>query len=293
MKHSIEIVSDGISLSKDRGFLIVQQNGQSNSIPLHMIESISVSSWQGSITFNAINALIDHGALISFPNKRQEPVALLVACSSITSCAEKRQHQFRCGDRQKGIIWKELIAAKIINQSSFLKTRDSITATKICGLVGKVNQGDKHNIEGVAARYYWKANNITRGDQSKPINHCLDYAYTILRNAFIRAIVSQGLLPELSVFHSNLKNPYALADDLMEPFRPLADYVVLGLQDYVLTPEVKKKLVGVGEIEIMVGENIYKLVTIIPLVVNEYYRAICGPIENLRKTNVYTLAQQV
>jgi CRISPR-associated protein Cas1 len=272
MKHSIDIVSDGISLSKDRGFLIVQQNGQSNSIPLHMIESISVSSWQGSITFNAINALIDHGALISFPNKRQEPVALLVACSSITSCAEKRQHQFRCGDRQKGIIWKEL---------------------KICGLVGKVNQGDKHNIEGVAARYYWKANNITRGDQSKPINHCLDYAYTILRNAFIRAIVSQGLLPELSVFHSNLKNPYALADDLMEPFRPLADYVVLGLQDYVLTPEVKKKLVGVGEIEIMVGENIYKLVTIIPLVVNEYYRAICGPIENLRKTNVYTLAQQV
>ena len=44
-----------------------------------------------------------------------------------------------------------------------------------------------------------------------------------VRAAVARAIVAAGLLPSLGMHHRNRSNAFCLADDLIEPLRPLVD----------------------------------------------------------------------
>ena len=45
----------------------------------------------------------------------------------------------------------------------------------------------------------------------------------------MRAVLAAGLAPALGVFHRGRGNAFALADDLIEPFRPAIDEVALQL----------------------------------------------------------------
>ena len=89
------------------------------------------------------------------------------------------------------------------------------------------------NIEARAARFYWSR---VLGEGRQPgagqligSNACLDYGYAVLRGHVIRAVLSAGLAPALGVFHRGRGNAFALADDLIEPFRPAIDEVALQL----------------------------------------------------------------
>jgi CRISPR-associated protein Cas1 len=92
---------------------------------------------------------------------------------------------------------------------------------------------DPDNLEAVAARRYWP---LLFGGQfsripgsEEPVNRLLNYGYAILRAIVARAIVGAGLHPSLGVHHHNRYNSYCLADDIMEPFRPLVDRQVHGI----------------------------------------------------------------
>ena len=96
-------------------------------------------------------------------------------------------------------------------------------------MIRKITSGDSSNIEAQAARYYWPRmmgpdfrRDTGRGDE----NALLNYGYTVLRAATARAVIAAGLHPTIGLFHSNRSNAFALADDLMEPFRPLVDCAV-------------------------------------------------------------------
>ena len=62
-------------------------------------------------------------------------------------------------------------------------------------------------------------------------NPALNYGYAILRAATARALVAAGLLPTLGIHHHNRYNAYALADDIMEPYRPYVDIMVMDAMD--------------------------------------------------------------
>ena len=98
---------------------------------------------------------------------------------------------------------------------------------------------------------------FTRHAKGEPPNAALNYGYAILRAVAARALVSSGLLPTLGIFHSNKYNAYALADDVMEPYRPMVDLLVLELVDSnadleTLTPTVKQHLLQIPAVDVRI-----------------------------------------
>ena len=127
----------------------------------------------------------------------------------------------------------------------------------------KVKSGDSDNLEARAAAYYWKnifpfIDDFTRGRDGIPPNNLLNYGYAILRAAIARALVSSGLLPTLGIHHHNRYNAYCLADDIMEPYRPYVDRLVLDIifsgDDYTkLSVDVKSKLLSIPVIDVVIN----------------------------------------
>ena len=87
-----------------------------------------------------------------------------------------------------------------------------------------VASGDETNREAVASKIYWKLlfTNFKRHSDDKT-NAALNYGYAIVRAAIARELVLFGLQPALGLHHHSELNGFNLADDFIEPLRPIAD----------------------------------------------------------------------
>lgn len=130
----------------------------------------------------------------------------------------------------------------------------------------EVRSGDADNVEARAAAYYWRnlfprIEGFTRDRDGIPPNNLLNYGYAILRAIVARSLVISGLLPTLGIHHHNRYNAYCLADDIMEPYRPYVDELVVGLLntsdslDYSLSKEIKASLLSIPTIEVTLEEK--------------------------------------
>ncbi|WP_411273961.1 type II CRISPR-associated endonuclease Cas1 [Daejeonella sp.] len=123
-----------------------------------------------------------------------------------------------------------------------------------------VRSGDPDNYEGRAAAYYWKnvfpkKIEFFRGRDGNPPNNLLNYGYAILRAIVARGLVCSGLLPTLGIHHRNKYNAYCLADDIMEPYRPYVDQIVLRIIDkgenfLELGNSIKTQLLGIATVDV-------------------------------------------
>lgn len=136
---------------------------------------------------------------------------------------------------RKKNAWARLIRAKIEGQASVLENLKIRGSGELLALADQVRSGDPGNIEAQAARLYW-SRALGKGVGRQPAagqligaNACLDYGYSVLRGHLMRAVLAAGLAPALGVFHRGRGNAFALADDLIEPFRPAIDEVALQL----------------------------------------------------------------
>ena len=125
----------------------------------------------------------------------------------------------------------------------------------------QVKSGDPDNYEARAAAYYWDTifhANFRRGRYGEPPNNILNYGYAILRAVMARSLVASGMIPALGIFHRNKYNAFCLADDIMEPYRPYVDKIILDIIDMnnfdgELTTEVKKHLLNIPVIDITIN----------------------------------------
>lgn len=124
-----------------------------------------------------------------------------------------------------------------------------------------VKSGDSDNLEARAAAYYWRnlfnpELNFIRDREGEPPNNLLNYGYAILRAVIARSLVISGLLPTLGIHHHNKYNAYCLADDIMEPYRPFVDELVIQImksgKDYTeLSKEIKAQLLGIPTLDVI------------------------------------------
>jgi CRISPR-associated protein Cas1 len=158
--------------------------------------------------------------------------------------------QAEAGKPLKKRLWGLVIAANIRAQGAALHAA-GLEASGFNGLARQVKSGDPGNLEAQAARRYWPllmGPAFRRDATADGVNSLLNYGYAVLRGSTARGIVAAGLHPGLGIFHRHPHNSMPLADDLMEPFRPLVDGLVLTLVndgETVLTPDVKRRLAGV------------------------------------------------
>ncbi len=178
-------------------------------------------------------------------------------------------------------LWQKIITQKISNQSQLLK-HFGIKNLQLELLKDKVLSGDSQNLEAQAARKYWALLfKDFRRDQKAfdPINIALNYGYAIVRGAVARSLVAFGLLPTFGVFHHSELNAYNLADDMIEPFRPMVDKVVKSLAledklDVCLPTSVKSELINVLNMEMILDKENVTILNVCDLMAQTFVKSI-------------------
>jgi len=222
----IDIAQDGRHLSRDRGFLTVEEDGQIiGRVPLDQIAAVIVHAHGVTWTNSLLVELAERGAPVVLCAANHQPRAALLPLEGHHAQAARMRAQWTAAEPLRKQAWKRVVVAKIKMQAAALAAIGQPRAP-LDYISRSVQSGDSTNAEAQAARLYWPLflGPDFRRDPDRPdVNGLLNYGYTVLRAATARAIVAAGLHPTIGIFHSNRGNAFALADDLMEPFRPLVD----------------------------------------------------------------------
>ena len=220
------------------------------SVPIEDIGFVVLEDQQTSITLPLLNALSDNNVAVIFCGENRMPNAMLMNLDSNKTQGESYRAQIEASEPLKKGLWKQIVEAKIRNQSALLQKlgRDG---SKLKPYYMNVKSADADNREGIAAKIYWSelfGTDFIRSRDGLPPNNLLNYGYTILRAAVTRSIMGSGLFPAFGIFHRNRYNAFPLADDLMEPYRPYVDELVYNLHNQgheQLTKEVKGQLLRI------------------------------------------------
>jgi CRISP-associated protein Cas1 len=217
------------------------------SIPIEDVGVVMVDQRDATYTHHALVSLANAGAAVVLCGEDHLPAAMVTPISTSTELQSRLDVQIRISEPTRKRIWQSIIEAKIRAQARTLT--DPLVRSKLEHLADRVRSGDPENREGQAAVAYWPSlfqtsksihvpfRRVAGAGQtplssdetqtpillSKPPNNLLDYGYAVLRAAVVRAITSAGLLPALGIQHRSRANPFCLADDLMEPLRPMID----------------------------------------------------------------------
>jgi CRISPR-associated protein Cas1 len=198
-----------------------------------------------------MNLLIENNTAVIICNKNHLPNGLLLNLNSHHIQQEIFKNQINASAPLKKQLWQQTIVEKITNQGILLQKITSKN-NNFDFLASKVLSGDSSNMEGVAASFYWKVffeQKFKRERFGEYPNNFLNYGYAILRAATARALSGSGLLNTLGIHHKSKYNAYALADDIMEPFRPIIDEKVAEIMgnydEQELNTQIKSELLQV------------------------------------------------
>ncbi|OWK70740.1 type II CRISPR-associated endonuclease Cas1 [Pedobacter sp. AJM] len=229
------------------------------SIPIEDIGIIILDNQQITITHGCIAALLENNAAIITCNQSRHPTGMMLPIDGHNTQSERFRYQIDASQPLKKQLWQQTVQAKILNQAAVLFNR-GIACDNMVHLAKSVRSGDPDNYEGRAAAYYWKnvfpkKLDFFRGREGDPPNNLLNYGYAILRAIVARGLVCSGLLPTLGIHHRNKYNAYCLADDIMEPYRPYVDEIVLGIIDrgenfLELGTSIKMQLLGIATADV-------------------------------------------
>lgn len=204
------------------------------TVPLSDIAVLVVSHPQVTFSHAVLAGLASAGAVFIACNEKHMPVSMLLPLETHSLQAERFAAQAGVSLPVKKRAWREIVRAKIAAQARLLDERNG-SDSGLAALRSRVRSGDPDNIEAQAARIYWRELfgevEFRRDTDGDGLNACLNYGYAVLRAAVARAICGAGLHPCLGVHHHNRYDAFCLADDLMEPFRPLVDREVAKLSD--------------------------------------------------------------
>ena len=240
-----------------------------NRIPAEDIGLLIVDHRQTTYTHSALATLAGAGASIVVCGDDHLPVGIMLPVSSHTEQVWRVADQIECGTVLRKQLWQAIVRAKIEAQARALPASSS-NRPGLLAMARRVRSGDTGNLEAQAARTYWQALfppttdwRFTRTPGSgsaatKPPNNLLDYGYAVLRAAVARALVGAGLMPVIGIQHSNRSNAFCLADDLVEPLRPMIDRRVKLLFDagqHTLDQPTKAELLLVLTATVQIGEG--------------------------------------
>ena len=229
------------------------------TVPIEDIGVVVLDNPQITITQGAMVSLLENNVAIITCDQRHHPLGLHLCLDGNDIQSERYREQIQATEALKKNLWQQTIIAKIQNQANVLK-EFGIDTKKMVFWAREVKSGDSENHEARAAAYYWQNlleqdNAFKRERFGEYPNNFFNYSYSILRAIAARSLVASGLLPTLGIFHKNRYNAYCLADDIMEPYRPYADRVVLEtIKKYPeiqeMTKEIKSSLLTLPVVDV-------------------------------------------
>ena len=230
------------------------------------IEDIGVVILENSgitLTTALLSSLADNNTAVMVCDSKHMPSGLLLPLNAHSLQTEISGCQTNASIPLKKQLWQQTVVSKISNQGELLKRR-GIEAGCMDQWCKMVKTGDSENLEARAAIYYWKnifPENPTfrRRDDNFTENALLNYGYAILRGVIARSLVGSGMMPHIGLFHKNKYNAYCLADDVMEPYRPIVDAHVISIieergKQVELTTDIKRELLKIPVLDVRIGK---------------------------------------
>lgn len=233
------------------------------TIPIEDIGVVVLDHREITITHGLIAALLDNSSAVITCDDKRMPVGMLLPLQGNSIQNERFRQQLNASEPLKKQLWQQTVREKINNQAALLHKHTDCPIARLKKLAKEVKSGDMNNCEAHAAIFYWK--NIFIGHpmfirerEGESPNNLLNYGYAILRAVVARALVVSGLLPIYGIHHHNRYNDYCLADDIMEPYRPFVDEVVIEIMREtkeidVLTVDIKRKLLSIPVLDVRIA----------------------------------------
>lgn len=229
IKRTIEISSGPARLSVAHRQLVIEKaDGPQASVPIEDVGVVIVDHPAVTYTHTVFTTLMEAGAAVILCSQNHHPAGIFLPIDGHSTQTERHHRQIEASLPFKKQAWARIVRAKIARQADVIRE----IAGKDEGLLAlsaRVRSGDPENLEAQAAQRYWKVlfgADFRRDRDADGPNRALNYGYAIIRAAIGRAIVGSGLIPSLGLHHHNRSNPFCLADDLMEPYRPFIDMKV-------------------------------------------------------------------
>ena len=231
------------------------------TVPIEDIGVVVLDNKQITITQGALAELVANSAAVITCDSKCMPTGMLLPLSGNTLYQERFRNQIEAAIPLRKQLWQQTVKAKIENQAYCLQKNTSKSFVPLHVLARKVRSDDADNHEAQAAAYYWKnifSDGFTRDKEGVPPNNLLNYGYAILRAVIARALVGSGLLPVYGIHHHNRYNAYCLADDIMEPYRPFVDDLVISTMKKMevsddLTVALKREMLSIPVLDVVIG----------------------------------------
>lgn len=243
------IISNPAQLSCKQGRMQIAQGGETVSVPLEDIAVMVIDHPQVTLTAHLLSDCADCQLAVITVNKSHIPNGMFHAYLPHSRALKVMRQQLAMTEPRKKRLWQIVIRQKLINQAAVLaNAHRNVISADISMLAQQVRPGDPDNYEARGAQIYFYAlfgKGFNRSDEIA-LNAALNYGYSIVRGAIARSLVSHGFLPAFGLHHCSEQNAFNLADDLLEPYRPVVDQFVYqkhhGLVE--LDSSVKASLVG-------------------------------------------------
>ena len=262
---------------KNNQLVIEQEEGW--SMPVEDLISIVIENPQVVITMKTLEILSENGVTLYVCDNRHIPTGYLLPYYQHSRQLKIINQQLSQTEPFKKRIWQQIIKQKIKNQAYVLMCvgkRD--ISEKIEKMSEKVDSGDTQNIEAQVAKIYfetlfWKSFNR---NHENIYNACLDYGYSILRGAIARNIAKYGYIPSIGIHHKSELNNYNLADDIIEPFRPIVDFWIIEniTSEMEFTKEIRGGLVDLLNYDVMIENKRQCVSNAINIMISSYTTAI-------------------
>lgn len=234
-------------------------------VPIEDIGVVVLDNKRITLTQATLSALLANHVSVICCDERSMPTGLLLPLAGNTTQSERFRAQIEASQPLRKQLWQQTVQMKVLNQSAVLQRYRKLSCSNMEAWAKQVKSGDSENVESRAAVYYWQnlfpsIPNFRRDREGIPPNALLNYGYAILRAVVARSLVVSGLLPTLGIHHHNRYNAYCLADDIMEPYRPYVDALVVELVDSgadysMLTPELKAKLLTIPVLDVVINDR--------------------------------------
>jgi CRISPR-associated protein Cas1 len=263
IKRTIEISSGSTYLSVKNEQLVIRRDREIvGTVPCEDVGILIVDHPGVTYTHGVLTTLARVGAVLIACGSDHHPQSYVLPVHANTLHTERLRLQVESTRPCSKRIWKQIVKAKIRAQADLLGP-DNEKYRRLRNLESEVRSGDPSNVEAQAAKVYWRAlfpepsplgkggpqgGSFHRDRNGSPPNNLLNYGYMAIRAAVARAICVAGLHPSIGLHHSNRYNAFCLADDLVEPFRPLIDARVRTMWNEghaEINRETKTNLLGV------------------------------------------------
>lgn len=261
------------------------------TIPIEDIGIVVLDNKRITITQGVMEALLENNAAVITCNESHLPIGMHLPLVGNTTQTERMRYQIEASLPLKKQLWQQTISAKIQNQAAVLKQVRGTEVRNMLKWASEVKSGDSENLEARAAVYYWQnafpmIENFTRSREGVSPNNLLNYGYAILRAIVARALVSSGLLTTLGIHHRNKYNPFCLADDVMEPYRPYVDKLVMQLYDKYpnceeLTKELKAELLSIPVLDVVINGKRSPLMIAVSTTTSSLQKCYAGEIRKI------------